>query len=109
MARRRRFSYKKFRQYGARSSARYFYGRAGGYKGIAGNKWVTFGAGALAGFKAPQVIPYQDELALVITAAPVKIPLAVRSVASGYLIGRVVRNVMARGVGTGTSGNTGWL
>lgn len=109
MARRRYYSGARSRARSYYSRGRAFYRRAGGYKGIAGNKWVTFGAGALAGFKAPQVIPYQDELALVITAAPVRLSRAVRSVASGYIIGRVVRNVMARGVGTGTSGNTGWL
>lgn len=73
-------------------------------------RWVPFGAGAIAGYAAPQVIPYQDEIALVVCAAPVKIPRFIRQGASGYVIGRVARNIMARGIGTGTriDDGTGW-
>ena len=73
------------------------------------NKWITFGGGVAAGYMAPQVVLYQDELALVITAAPVKVPRMVRSVASGYVVGRIIRNIMGRGIGTGTGGNSPWL
>lgn len=99
MAYRRRF--RRFRRY-----ARSYGGRAyGGFKRASGNKWITFGAGAAAGFMAPKVIPMQDEIALVITAAPVKMPRAVRSIASGYVIGRILKNLL----GGSTSGtNSTW-
>ena len=100
MAYRRRF--KRF--YGR---ARSFYRSRGGARGIAGNKWVTFGAGAAAGFMAPKVIPMQDELALVLCAAPVKMPRAVRSAASGYVIGRIVKNLIGGSTG-GSTTNSGW-
>lgn len=99
--RRRYFS--RARRYGGR--ARTYFRSRGGF----GNKWITFGGGVAAGYLAPQVVPYQDELALVITAAPVKVPRMVRSVASGYVVGRIIRNIMGRGIGTGTGGNSPWL
>lgn len=113
MAWRRRFygrarSY--FRTYG--SARRSGYSRRGAFNvmtGGRGTKWVTFGAGAAAGYLAPNVVPYQDEIALVITAAPVRLPRVVRSAASGYVVGRIIRNIMNRGVGAGTGGNTPWL
>ena len=95
---------RRFRRFYGR--ARSFYRARGGARGIASNKWVTFGAGAAAGFMAPKVIPMQDELALVICAAPVKMPRAVRSAASGYVIGRIVKNIL--GGQTSTSTNSGW-
>lgn len=100
-----RKSYRNFRRFGARSSARYFYNKAGGARGIATNKWVTFGAGFAAGYLAPKVVPYQDEIALVACAAPIKEPRMVRSIASGYVIGRIVRN-MTKGSASGT--NSTW-
>lgn len=85
------------------------YVRRGRRGGGGMNKWLTFGGGAIAGYMAPQVIPYQNELALVLAAAPVKLPRAVRSIASGYVIGRITRNITTGGVGSGTGGNSPWL
>jgi len=100
MAYRRRRFYRRARFYGRR-----FYG--GGRKAM-GNKWITFGAGAAAGFMAPKLIPMQDELALVITASPVKMPRAVRSVASGYVIGRILKNLTGGRLTGGSTTNSGW-
>lgn len=100
-------AYRRFRRFrrSAHSYGRRGYRRA---RGLAGNKWVTFGAGAAAGFLAPKVIPFQDEIALVITAAPVKMPRAVRSVASGYVIGRIAKNILGGGVAGQPTGGSGW-
>lgn len=96
-----------YRRYRRRFSgyARRFRSYRGRARGIASNKWVTFGAGAAAGFMAPKVIPMQDELALVICAAPVKMPRAVRSAASGYVIGRIVKNLIG---GSTNQTNSSW-
>lgn len=101
----RRFR-KTYRRYFPVGSRRYRAARRA--RGLAGNKWVTFGAGAAAGFMAPKVIPFQDEIALVITAAPVKMPRMVRSVASGYVIGRILKNIVGGGLGGSTTGGSGW-
>lgn len=101
--------YNRFRRVGryARSYVRGGYNRfrAGGVRGMASNKWVTFGAGFAAGYLAPKVVPYQDEIALVACAAPIREPRVIRSVASGYVIGRIVRN-MTKGSSSGT--NSTW-
>lgn len=97
-----------------RNRMRRFYGRMryGSWRSrgraAIGNKWVTFGAGAAAGFMAPKVIPMQDEIALVICAAPVKMPRAVRSVASGYVIGRILKNIVGGGMSGSSTGGSGW-
>jgi len=105
-------AFRRFRRmrhrYRVSGGARGWYTRRGGARGIAGNKWVTFGAGAAAGFLAPKVIPFQDEIALVLCAAPVKMPRMVRSVASGYVIGRIAKNLIGGGLSGQTSGGSGW-
>lgn len=101
-------AYRRFRRYYSRG--RRYFGRARSYaRRASGNKWMTFGAGVAAGYLAPDVVPYQNELALVATAAPVKMPRVVRSVASGYVIGRIIRNITQKGIGSGTGGNSPWI
>ena len=85
MAWRRRFRYIRRKAWNNYRFSRF--SRRGGF----GNKWVTFVAGVAAGYLTPDVVPYQNELALVATAAPVKMPRVIRSVASGYVIGRIIQ------------------
>jgi len=95
------------RRYYPRARTVYARGRRG-FRSRSTNKWVTFGAGVAGGFLAPTVIPFQNEIAMVGAVAPVKMPRPVRSVLSGYVIGRILRNVTTRGPGTGQSNDSPW-
>ena len=62
-----------------------------------------------AGYLAPDVVPYQNEAALVLACAPVRLPRNIRQAASGYVFGRMIRNITQKGIGTGTGGNSPWI
>ena len=108
MARRRRFSrswkgrYANVRKYGFRSSAKYAYKSGGGS--------IIFGlGGAVAGYAAPRLIPYQDTIMMAAACLPGVLPVGrtipwqLRRFASGYVMGTIVKAFVPGLGGMGTN------
>lgn len=97
--------YQNFRKFGARSSARYFYKRAGGARGIAGVS-LPYVAGAAAGYLAPRIHPMQDIAITALAVLPIRLPRYVGPVAKGYVLGMMARSVLPNigGIGASTGG-----
>lgn len=98
----RRYGKWQNRVYGGFNSRRRRFGRRmrSGYR--AGGGSVIFGlGGAVAGYMAPRVVPYQDlaltALAVIPGVLPVgkTIPWQLRRFASGYVIGSMVKHFTA--------------
>ena len=54
---------------------------------------MKYVAGAAIGFVAPTVVPYQDMAMTVMAVLPVKMPYGIRSVAQGYVLGRIAKGM----------------
>lgn len=100
--RRRRFKWQGFKRAFSRGGAKAMYRGGGGS--------LLFGiGGAVAGYAAPRVIPYQDTAMMAIAALPGALPMGrtipwqLRRFASGYVIGQIIKAFVPGIAGMGTS------
>jgi len=91
-----------------RSTARRYGGRARNWAGRNKGgmmKYLPYAGGAVAGYFAPRVIPYQDLIVTALAVAPVRMPYSIKWIAQGYVAGAIVRtflpNVMGQSAATG--------
>lgn len=87
MARRRFYRSRGFARRAYRG-ARRFGGRS---RGMFGNQFVKWGAGAAAGVLAPQFHPLQDLVITALAIVPVRLPYGIKTLAQGYVGGRLIR------------------
>lgn len=101
--------YRGWRGKSFRARARTFRSRGYGRRfknfsgGMGGGLMYTAG-GAVAGYMAPRVVPYQDAIITALAVAPVKMPRIVRRLAGGYVIGMLAKGFLG---GSGTGAGTG--
>lgn len=89
MARFRRFrrTYRGARSYGRRGFRR--------ARGAFGNNMVKWGIGAVAGAVAPQFHPMQDVLITALAVAPVRLPYGIKTLAQGYVGGKLLKPLVS--------------
>jgi len=84
--------------------ARRFYRSRGGMKGIAGISLPYIG-GAAAGYLAPRIHPMQDVVITALAVLPIRLPMRIKPIAQGYVLGMIARqfvpNVLGLNAATG--------
>lgn len=97
---RRRFQWQgrqRAYQYGRMRISR-GYARRGGWKGIAGVSLPYIG-GAAAGYLAPRIHPMQDVVITALAVLPVRLPMRIKPIAQGYVLGMIARQFVPNVLG----------